>query len=68
MNHRYKYCKPLMDGETAADEEEEEEEEGEMEFKEEGGSRNGCGVDERLIETWAGRGQCLSDRLTKACD
>ena len=66
MNHRYKYCKPLMDGETAADEEEEEEEEGFKEEMEEG--RNGCALDERLIETWAGRGQCLSDRLTKACD
>ena len=25
MNHRYKYCKPLLDGQTAPDDDEEEE-------------------------------------------
>ena len=69
MNHRYKYCKPLLDGQSAADEEEEEE--GEFKELEEGQSPNGCALDERLIENWAEsrkEGQCLSGRMAEACD
>ena len=45
MNHRYKYCKPLLDGQTAADDEDEDEAEFEAagsEFEERRSLNDGC--------------------------